>query len=187
MVGLMTPPAATISEQSQLRPTQKMTGMQIRHCHWGLRQRPMIQGRMAASGSGRIVARSGHTHLHLQDIGGQESDTRGITRVQLATLQKLARVWGVTGANGQFYSVSSKKHGGAKTNSGSKRQIYLMFVSWNHCRMTGAWTASTASVSLVGLHDCHCFSQPFCLPRPTRWYLYSETPFEIIFPHSSIS
>ena len=64
---LMTPPTATISEQSQLRLTRKMTGMQIRV----QRQRPMIQERMVASGSGRIVAKSGRIHLHPQDIGGQ--------------------------------------------------------------------------------------------------------------------
>ena len=76
---------------NQLRLTRKMTGMQIRHYQCVLHQRPMIQERMVASGSGRTVARSGRTHLHLQDIGGQESDTRGISRVQLATLQKPAQ------------------------------------------------------------------------------------------------
>ena len=57
----------------------------------GSRQRPMTQERMVASGSGRTVARSGRIHLHLQDIGGQVSDTRGISRAQLAILQKPAR------------------------------------------------------------------------------------------------
>ena len=72
MDGLMIPPAATISEQSQLRLTRKMTGLQIRHYQWVLRQRPMIQERMVTSGSGRTVAKSGRIHLHPQDTGGQE-------------------------------------------------------------------------------------------------------------------
>ena len=96
--GLMTPPIATMSEQSQLRPTRKMTGVQIRHYQWALRQRPMIQERMVASGSGRTVARSGRINLHLQDVGGQESDTRGISRVQLAIASEASTATNVLGS-----------------------------------------------------------------------------------------
>ena len=53
MVGHMIPPIATTSEQSQLRLTRKMTGVQIRQCRWDLRQRPMIQEWMETSGSGQ--------------------------------------------------------------------------------------------------------------------------------------
>ena len=44
-----------------------------------------------ASGSGRTVAKSGRIHPHPQDIGGQELGTRGISRVQLATLRRPAQ------------------------------------------------------------------------------------------------
>ena len=70
MDGPMIPLIAIISEQSRHRQIQKMTGLQIRHYRWDLRQRIMTQGRMAASGRERTVAKIGRTHPH-QDIGGQ--------------------------------------------------------------------------------------------------------------------
>ena len=69
MDGLMTPLTAIISEQSRLKQTQKMTGLQTRHCRGDLRQRLMTQGRMATSGRRRTVAKSGRIHPHHQDIG----------------------------------------------------------------------------------------------------------------------
>ena len=72
MDGLTIPLIATTSEQSRHIQTQKMIGPQIHHCHWDLRQRLTIQGRMAASGRERTVAKIGRTHPHHQDTGDQE-------------------------------------------------------------------------------------------------------------------
>ena len=60
------------SELSRRTQTQKMIGLQIHHCHWDLRQRHMILGRMAASGRERTVAKIGRTHPHHQDNGDQD-------------------------------------------------------------------------------------------------------------------
>ena len=72
MDGLMIPLIAITSEQSRLIQTQKMTGLQTRHCRWDLRQRLMTQEKMqllAEEGQWtRVVAR----HPHQQDTGDQD-------------------------------------------------------------------------------------------------------------------
>ena len=93
-------------------------------------------------------------------------------------------LWKVTGANMLFSSVG-KKAWWCKTNSGSKRQIYLIFVCLNHCRLMGLGLAvrpasvlSDFMIVIVSLNPSACRAPPACT---------CILSLETIFPDSSAS